>query len=257
MRNLGPISAVLFDWDGTLADSLPVVTEATNRVLASHGYAVLTDRQVHVGMRLPTLERMALHAGLPLPPVGAPAYGASDAAGTSAGGIAARAAAVRTAAVLADEFYRVAESLGHNHLSLFSGVRGMLDDFRRLGLPMAVVSNNRRSVIAPLIANLGLARHFPVVIGEEDVPRAKPDPSGLLAAAASLGVRPMDAVYVGDSRTDAEAARNAGIVPVGAAWPADSICHSEPELFARLCRTPRELVEYVGNGSPPIRKEHA
>lgn len=218
-----PVEAVLFDWDGTLADTVALVTAATNEVLSGAGFGELDEAAVHDGMRFPTAERMAYHMGR-----------RCDDPQTSA-----------LARRLADEFYDAADRLGHLHVRLFPHVREMLDAFAATGLPMGLVTNNRGTTVRRLLARLELSGHFRMVVAEEDVSRPKPDPEGVLAAVATLGARAGHTVYVGDSLTDAQAAVSAGCVAVGAGWPRESIVHSGTNTFTVVYERPSELVDAV------------
>ncbi len=218
-----PVEAVLFDWDGTLADTLALVTVATNEVLIAAGFGELDEAAIHDGMRFPTAQRMAHHMGR-------------------------RCDEPRTGALarrLADEFYGAADRLGHLHVRLFPHVREMLDAIAAAGIPMGIVTNNRGTTVRRLLAHLGLTGHFRTVVAEEDVAQTKPHPEGVLAAVAALGVRVGHTVYVGDSLTDEQAAVSAGCSAVGAGWPRESIVHSGMNTFTVVCEQPAELAEAV------------
>jgi len=224
------IDAILFDWDGTLSDSVPLVTKATNKILAAHGYATVTEAQIHDGMRFPTAERLLYHMGL---------LGED---------LLARARA------MADEFYAAADELGHRYVALFPGVLEMLEALDADGMPMAVVTNNRRTTASELIRHAGLPESLAVVIGEEDVIRPKPDPEGVFRAIAALEARagrpiaPGRTVFVGDSQSDAGAATASGVVGVGAGWPPGSIVHRAENPYERVCLRTDELVAAVRGG---------
>jgi len=212
------IDAILFDWDGTLADSLPLVTRATNEVLASHGHPVLDAASIHDGMRFPTAERMAHHIGRPYESVAAEAE------------------------TLAAEFYETADRLGHTAVELFPGVADLLARCTMLGIPMALVTNNRASLIRSLVRHAGLEDAFVLIVGEEDVQNPKPDPEGVRTALRALDARASRTIFVGDSITDAQAAARAGVVGVGVAWAPDSIVHSPRNTYEQICETPDELL---------------
>lgn len=229
------IDAILFDWDGTLSDSVPLVTNATNEVLAAHGYATVSEAEIHAGMSYPTAERLLYHMGL-LVDDGAP------------GDLLAGARA------MADEFYAAADRLGHRHVALFPGVLEMVEALDRAEIPMAVVTNNRRSTASELIRHAGLPSSLSVVIGEEDVSRPKPDPEGVYLAIEALQARvgrtlsPGRTVFLGDSQSDAGAATASGTIGVGAGWPTGSIVHRPDNPYELVCRRTDELVAAVRGG---------
>jgi HAD superfamily hydrolase (TIGR01509 family) len=103
---------------------------------------------------------------------------------------------------------------------LHRGVTHVLDELRRRGVPMAVVSSRRREPLEWGLAASGLRPYFSAVVGLEDVATPKPDPEGLLKATRRLRVAPSRAVYVGDSEVDVEAGHRAGMTAWRAAWAA-------------------------------------
>jgi phosphoglycolate phosphatase len=100
----------------------------------------------------------------------------------------------------------------------FPGITALLKRLDREGLLMAVVSSRRLFALQRGLDATGLRRHFPVVIGLEDVARPKPSPEGLLLALDRLGVPPSQAVFVGDSALDVEAGQRAGVTVWRAVW---------------------------------------
>ena len=79
-----------------------------------------------------------------------------------------------------------------------------------LGIHLAIVSQKRRCYIQPILEKENLLEAFEVIVGGGDAPY-KPDPEGLLSAVAQTGSLPENCLYVGDSVTDAETARRAGV----------------------------------------------
>jgi phosphoglycolate phosphatase len=82
---------------------------------------------------------------------------------------------------------------------------------KRRGLSLGIVSTKFRYRIEAILGRVGLLEPFDVIVGGEDVSRHKPDPEGLLRATRMLKGTKSDTLYVGDSVTDAETARRAGI----------------------------------------------
>ncbi len=187
----GRFSAILFDHDGTLVDTISVVEAATNEVLIANGCAAVTRAVVMEGMALPTAPRMGLHSG-----VGEPAQQQR----------------------LATAFYDSARRIGARGARLYDGVDATLAELMARGLRLGVVSNNQGAFIRIVLRDLGISERFACMLGEENFHRPKPDPSGLLLAAELIGVDPRACVYVGDGRGDAIAARAAGMASIGCTW---------------------------------------
>lgn len=97
---------------------------------------------------------------------------------------------------------------------LFPGVREGLDYLRASGFALGCVTNKAEAFTLPLLAKLGIADYFQVVVSGDTLEKKKPEPEPLLHAAAKLGVAPADSLMVGDSEHDVKAARAAGFQAV-------------------------------------------
>ncbi|MCG6961727.1 MAG: HAD-IA family hydrolase, partial [Acidobacteria bacterium] len=82
---------------------------------------------------------------------------------------------------------------------------------RQAGLALGIVSTKRRQRIEEVLIRDGLEGLFSVVVGSDSVPRPKPAPDGLLLALEHLGTSAEEALFVGDSTTDADAAQRAAV----------------------------------------------
>jgi phosphoglycolate phosphatase len=195
-----PVRALLFDFDGTLADSFAAITASTNHVRHSIGLPVLSEAEVrgYVGHGLGQL-LTELAPGLP------------------------------TATAI--ERYRAHhEATMHEHTQLYPGVEETLTALAGAGYKLGVCSNKAVPFTRSLVQSLGLAKLLPVVLGPEDADgKPKPDPTMLLRACEQLGVLPDETIYVGDMSVDVLAGRAAGIpvwlVHVGQAGRDDPRVH--------------------------------
>ena len=227
-----PVDLVVFDHDGTLVNSLPVVVDASNEVMAAFGYERKLRAEIVAGMVRPTAPRLGLLAG------------------TSDLGIQKKMA--RLYGELAIRYSKLAE--------LYPGIEGLLRDLNGLGLPLAVLSNSEGLFVRTILERLKVARYFFRLTGEEDMPAPKPDPRGLHRILELAGCGPQRAVYVGDSRTDLETARAAGVQAIGVTWGAhprvelevlgfDALVDEPSQLFALLkSSSGAERVDEVGVG---------
>jgi len=93
---------------------------------------------------------------------------------------------------------------------LYPGVREGLNYLKAKGYPLGCVTNKAAQFTEPLLEDLGIRHAFDIVISGDSLPRKKPDPMPLLYAAEHFGVRPAEALMVGDSVSDVKAARAAG-----------------------------------------------
>ena len=185
------MNGVVFDLDGTLADTLDDLTDALNHVLAARGLPrhARDDVRQFIGSGARTLIERAL------PP---------------------------ERQALVDEVLREFRARYAAHLVVrtapYPGVPELLAALATRGVPFAVLSNKPDDATREVVARLFPGVPFAAVVGERPgVPR-KPDPTATLAVVRDLGRTPADCAFVGDSDTDIETARAAGLAPVGVAW---------------------------------------
>ncbi|MGX1196818.1 HAD family hydrolase [Parvibaculum sp. MBR-TMA-1.3b-4.2] len=180
--------ALLFDLDGTLADTAADLCETMNVVLTRHGRDRIPDTRVrHLvggGARL-LMDRGFRETGEP----------ASEALLDQ----------------LFEEFLDYYADHIADHTQLWPGVRELLEELSDQGAGLAVCTNKVEHLSRELLRVLEIDRFFPVVIGGDTLPVKKPDPEHLFEALRQLKVEPIHAVMVGDSETDTAAAKNAEI----------------------------------------------
>jgi HAD superfamily hydrolase (TIGR01509 family) len=111
----------------------------------------------------------------------------------------------------------------------FPGVTALLEALLAAGRRLALFTGRGRASTDALLAATRLSRVFAVTVTGEEVPRPKPAPDGILAVLERLGAAAEDAVYVGDTVKDVEAARGARVLPVAALWGSP-----EPEALRAL-----------------------
>ncbi|MBA3699942.1 MAG: HAD family hydrolase [Planctomycetes bacterium] len=216
----GPLKydVVLYDHDGTLVNSLPVVVAATNAVLVRHGFPAEPPQVVIDAMVYATTPRMGFHA-----------RGSDPALHPR----------------LAEEFYAEARRLGPLHATAYDGVVDLLATLAVRGVKQGIISNNQGEVVRIITRHLGILPHLAFAWGEDDVSTPKPAPDGIRQAAEKLGV-PLDRVlFVGDSENDSEAAQAAGVACVGVTWGIHSRAKLATLGFDHLIDHPRELLPLI------------
>jgi len=207
---------VLFDLDGTLIDSGPII-------LASMQHAVRTV----LGREIPPAELQMSIGGQ---------------------GIVAQMTAID--AEHADELleaYKDHNDGLHETLEAFDDLLALLPGLKVEGRKLGIVTAKRHRTVGLALARFpALASAFDVVVGFEDTERHKPDPEPVLLAVERLGGSPEDAVYVGDSPFDIAAAKAAGVFAVAVGWggihPDERLFAEEPDAFVQ---TPEELLGVV------------
>lgn len=180
-------SCVVFDLDGTLVDTGPDLTAATNHVLALAGRPPVTVEQIRemVGLGARKLiERGLAHTG---------------------GGTPEQVESLLPPFL---EYYAQNVCVGSRP---FPGVEEALTRLRNYGVRVGICTNKPEGLSIALIEALGWTDMFEVNLGGDSLPVRKPDAQHLLATIAQLGCEAHDAVMVGDSTVDVGAARNAQV----------------------------------------------
>jgi phosphoglycolate phosphatase len=185
---MGPIRAALVDLDGTILDTVADLAAAVNRVHADLGLPARDPQLIatFVGKGLPTLVRRGL-------------------AGTLDGDV--DEALFERAWPLFDRHY-AAES--GRQAQPYPGAREGLARMRALGLRLACVTNKSERFTLALLRETGFLESFDVVVCGDQVTKRKPDPAPFLLACERLAVTPAEALVIGDSENDVQAARAAG-----------------------------------------------
>ncbi len=150
--------------------------------------------------------------------------------------------------------YQSAMSL---HTTLFDGITELLDGISDAGMAWGIVTNKPSRFTDPLVPQIALA-HAGCIVSGDTTGFAKPHPAPLLEGARRLGLAPEQCWYVGDDLRDIEAGRAAGMVTVACAW---GYCGAiEPSTWGAdyLLDTPAELLTLLGQVSKAARQaEHA
>ena len=189
---MSPIKAVLFDLDGTVADTAPDLAYAANSLRLADG--------------VPPLPVEILR---PLASQGARGL-LKEAVGLTPDDPGFEHARLRFLS-----FYE------HNlcvHTRLFSGIPQLLEGIEARGLRWGIVTNKVEFFAHPLMQQLGLAERCAVTVGGDTTPNPKPAPDPLLHAAKAIDVAPENCLYVGDDLRDVQAAHAAGMTSIAVRW---------------------------------------
>ena len=184
---------VVFDFDGTLADTWRDLAAALNRTLAGEGLPEVTGPEVRFWVG---------HGVLPLLARAVP------------GADAAHLERLRT------RFFAHYERGCMDTTRLYDGVLACLEACR--GADLAIASNKPAAFLVPMVERLGIAAHFAAVLGGDSLAVRKPDGAVLAEVAGRVRAHTRaehSAVFmIGDSAVDVETGRNAGAVTIGCAW---------------------------------------
>ncbi len=222
-----PIHALIFDLDGTLADSLHDIGDALNRALLEQGLPThsLEAYRHMVGEGVEVLVNRAL---------GAAAQGPNAAQ------------LVKSTTEAYRSHYREA---AHQKTWPYPGIDELLRALSAVRVPMAVLSNKKDDFTKALVAQRFGHIRFVAVRGEQDgVPR-KPNPTAALELALELNVLPANIGFVGDTAIDMKTARAAGMHAIGVLWGFRSRAELEGAGAQHVLSEPREVLPLVGASS--------
>ena len=214
------IKAVLFDLDGTLADTAPDLGHALNRQRVARGLAALPIALIRIEASAGA--RGLLGLGFNIRP-GDSEYDA-----------------LRSEFL---DFY--AERLCHE-TSLFPGVTELLDQLDDLRLPWGIVTNKPARFTIPLMQELRLGQRAACVVSGGDTPHSKPHPEPLLTASNAMDIAPGECIYLGDDIRDVQASLAAGMEPVIAKYGYLGNASPPESWGARyIINRPQELLGYL------------
>ena len=216
MSRSARVRAVLFDLDGTLADTSPDMTDALNKLLTRYNRTTLTYDLVRKHASRGSVAMIDLGFGGPLEE--------------------------KFSTLLRDEFLQIYAGMLCNKTKLFPGVPELLDFLDQANIPWGIVTNKPGRLTEPLIQKLGIAFRAICAVSGDSLARRKPSPDQLLYAATIIGVDKTDCIYIGDDPRDVQAGKAANMKTAAAAygyiqdhqdphtWGADAVFERTSEL---------------------------
>jgi phosphoglycolate phosphatase len=184
---------IIFDLDGTLADTLDDIANSMNRVLQQSGFPVhpVEDYKYLIGRGLENLVASSLPEKFRLP------------------------------SIISSSLASLIEDYRDNclvHTDLYPGIESLLLQLQDMGLKLAVFSNKADDLTRTIVKSLMPGIRFSKIVGARpDYPK-KPDPSGARLISDFMNLLPEQVIYVGDSDVDMLTARSAGMLAVGVLW---------------------------------------
>jgi HAD superfamily hydrolase (TIGR01549 family) len=179
---LARISTLLFDWDGTLADSAPLGLAAFRKTFTDLG--VSFSEEIYQATYSPNWYLIYEALGLP-----------------------------RTSWSHADDLWN--KHYGEQTAELVEGAHAVIIGLQRQGYRLGVVTSGTASRVYREIEHAGLTASFDVVVCNEQIVNQKPDPEGLEIAFRRLSCSHQECVYVGDAPEDIEMGKRANILTIG------------------------------------------
>ena len=216
---MGNIAAVLFDLDGTFADTAPDLANAVNVMRAARNLPAVAEEATR-----PVTSHGArglLAAGFGMAP-DHPEY-----------------------AAMREEFLDLYARNLCVDTRLFPGMSELLSGLEAREIAWGIVTNKAERFAKPLMEQLDSGRRCACVVGGDTTSRTKPHPDPLLAAARLIGIAPHASIYVGDDRRDIEAGRAAGMKTIAVRY--GYLNGSDPETWGAdaVVDTPQDVLRHV------------
>ena len=212
------VKLLIFDLDGTLADTIESIREGVNLAMRKYGFPERSYEEVRraIGNGARDLIRRSM-----------PAEALED------GALFER--------VFADYHAFYGKTYVHCD-TCYDGIVEALCELKKRGYTIAVLSNKQDEYVRALVKNLIPEGVVSVAMGQTELPK-KPDPTVPLLIAQGLGFAPAETAFIGDSEVDVQTGRNAGMVTVGCSWG-----YRERSLLVdggahAVLDAPRELLE--------------
>jgi HAD superfamily hydrolase (TIGR01509 family) len=216
------VKAVIFDWDGTLADTKKAVVRSFQKVLVKAACMVsdeFIERRVGIGTKK-TLKEVLEECNIRFDDV--------------------------MLEELAAKKIRIQASLS-NIVSLFEGATELLEKLQgRIKIALATMSS--RKVVDKLLSEKRIRGYFDVVVTADEIVNPKPNPEVFLVSAARLGVKPRDCVVVEDSIFGVRAAKAAEMkciaVPSGA-YSREELEEENPDLMINSLVEKEKVLHFI------------
>jgi len=183
---------VLFDLDGTLADTAPDLCGAINRMRSGRGL-------------------------IPLPLARLRPFASQGARGLLAAGFDVTSNHAEFA-VMREEFFATYAAHLCEETQIFASMDETIALLQRNGIPWGIVTNKPRRFTEPLVARLSLLKNAGAIVSGDTTAHAKPHPEPFLHAARMLGIAPHHCLAIGDDERDIVAGQAAGMMTIAAAW---------------------------------------
>lgn len=212
--------AAIFDLDGTVLDTVESIATAGNRMLEALGMQPfpIENYKYYAGDGADTLVRRAL----------------KEAGDT---GLAHFEEGLR----IYREFFKTDCNY---HVRAFPGMKETLQVMKEQGMKLGIVSNKPNQAALDVVAEF-YGNLFDAVLGHrEDIPK-KPNPAGTLQMARDFGVTPEQCIYVGDTNTDMQTGKGAGMYTVGVLWGFRDRKELEENHADVIIERPEELLEIM------------
>ena len=211
--------SIIFDLDGTIADTGDDLANAINLMLASFGFEKKSREEIlkHINFGASAFVKGCL-----------PEKHAED--------------------LLDDAFKRYLEFYAEHcfeKTQLYNGITELIESLYEKEIRMCVLSNKQDNMTKYIVGGLLNASHFTEILGGSEKFPHKPKPDSALYLAQRMGITPAETLFIGDSDVDMKTAVNAGMFPVGVTWgyrPENLLIEAGAK---KIVRNPCEILDFV------------
>jgi phosphoglycolate phosphatase len=210
---------VIFDFDGTLADTNVGIAETVNRTLTAFGHPSVPNARIHelVGLSLETIFDSLITT--PLAP--------------------------SALAEFIGHYRSHYNAIAPKSVRLFPGMYDLLEELRRSDVILTIATSKAREGIMLMLEALEVAEFFDLVVSDTCVARKKPEPDMVLQTLEKMVVGPLESIVVGDTTHDIRMGKAAGTHTCGVTFGS----HPEAQLAAEsptyIARDPGELMQVL------------
>lgn len=215
------IKTILFDFDGTLVNTNEIIKLTLNEISIKYAGRELAEKDFDDMLGKPLKDQMAQIYGL--------------------NGHELESKYPEFLALYRELYNSRREDLTKE----FVGIREMLEALQSKGFSMGIVSSKGTGGIRHGLEKFGLSKYFSLVLSKYDVENSKPNPEGLLKAMKALDSNTGNTIFVGDSRHDLLAAKNAGVPFVLVAWTIAGCAKLKAMDPEYIIERPMELINII------------
>ena len=229
------IKGIIFDLDGTLADTIVDLQSAMNRMLSFIGYSERTITEIKSALNngatefvRRSLPKEVQHVDFILR------------------------SALR-------EYEKQYSKCYLEKTEAYTNIEVMLMNLKQKGIKLAVLSNKHDKFVKDIVTELFDRKTFVEIQGHDKLP-LKPNPSAALAIAKKMGIKPSQCLFVGDSDVDIQTAKNASMRSVGVSWGYrghDALENAGATFVVKEANEICEIVDHLKTENAKIRRSRA
>jgi HAD superfamily hydrolase (TIGR01549 family) len=211
------VRAVIFDFDGVIADSRKTIYEIYKAVCREMGKKFLYSIEEFTNVLDGNYKNFYMELGISEAEI-----------------------------AKANEIYKKYFLQLENEIRPFHGIHEVLVSLKKRGIKIGISSNTHEFIIRKLLKNFGFEENIDVVVGGKDINKLKPDPAQILLAMEKLGVKHTETVFIGDMEVDMLAGRAAKVAKLIAATygyhPRERLEKFGPDVFVN---NPFQILGYL------------